>query len=715
MMKKATLLGVLALILVVGGVMTADSWAQQAKPPDQQQADPEKKQTRRIPLKIEGQSVLPLRVLVRPFSHIYKQADVKSGTVQENVPAFTSFYVYSKPEAQAGATDVTGFYEVGTDNRGTVLGWMRAEDVLEWKQTMCLAYTHPQGRQPVLMFDQKAFVEALVKEPAEKRAEQVKALYAAIDAGKIPADFPVRSVEPKKAVDISEQFYLLPILEFTPIEMEGREGRILRLAAATGASPQARQSSDIRENQGYREAATEGATQVEAGTVQDLTVDVLFVMDTTISMQPYIDATLSAIRDMTRLATEDPDVAKKLRFGLMAYRDSATDIPKLEYLVKNFTPDLLPVDKFEQVLATVKAAPVGSKDYNEDVFSGIDKGIHETKWGPNSLRFIILVGDAPSHQPGHPWNFSGQSASTLRSIADDKKVYILAMHIKDPEAARFHELTETQFKTLSRNRGLEGESSYWSVSSKDVAAFQAAAKAVAETLAATLKEAKQMASASAAPAAPAAPPTSEAAPTAPAAPAAPAASAGQPDPAALAKRMGRAALVEWIGKASGAQAPRDIIAWAVDKDLLDPAVQSMDVRLLINKRQLDSLRSILKQILEAGRRGQIGGEDFFTALQATAATTARNPDQIRNAKSMGETGLVPSFLKGLPYKSRIMAMDNQLWSSWSPDEQDEFLNEVEAKIQAYSAIHDNPQGWIQLNKGDDPDENVYPIRLELLP
>jgi hypothetical protein len=94
---------------------------------------------------------------------------------------------------------------------------------------------------------------------------------------------------------------------------------------------------------------------------------------------------------------------------------------------------------------------------------------------------------------------------------------------------------------------------------------------------------------------------------------------------------------------------------------------------------------------------------------------ARDPNQIRNAKTMADTGLVPEFLVGLPYKSRVMVMDNQIWASWSVDEQDEFLNEVDAKIQAYTAIHDNPQGWIELNKGDDPDEHVYPISLELLP
>jgi hypothetical protein len=62
-----------------------------------------------------------------------------------------------------------------------------------------------------------------------------------------------------------------------------------------------------------------------------------------------------------------------------------------------------------------------------------------------------------------------------------------------------------------------------------------------------------------------------------------------------------------------------------------------------------------------------------------------------------------------------MDMTNELWASWSIDEQDQFLNELEARVKAYQAIHDTPEGWIALSPGDAADENVYPISLELLP
>jgi uncharacterized protein YciI len=177
----------------------------------------------------------------------------------------------------------------------------------------------------------------------------------------------------------------------------------------------------------------------------------------------------------------------------------------------------------------------------------------------------------------------------------------------------------------------------------------------------------------------------------------------------------KAAFVQWIGSQAGAQAPRDVVAWVTDKDLLTTDIQSLEVRLLINKQQLDSLRETLKTILAAGRKGQISGEDFFSSLQAAAASTARDPEMIKRAKSLAQSGLVPEFLVGLPYKSRIMDMTNELWGSWSVDEQDMFLADLEARIMAYETIHDGPEGWVQLNKSDDPSEYVYPISLELLP
>ncbi len=668
---------------------------------------------KRKPVVQAGKTFLPLRVLARPFSNIYKAADDQSAIVKENVPVFQSYYVYTRPDVKLTATKAEGWYEVGSDNRGTVLGWMKADDVMEWKQTMCLAYEHPGGRKPVLMFEDLDALRSLVKAPPEKRKQKTEEYYQAIRSQKIGEDFPIVSVEPDGAIDITEQFYLLPILEHSEIEIEGREGRLLKLAAATkaergggtlkepdvpptdapGADAKAAKETESTETQASTDAGSGG---LEGADLKNLQMDIVYVVDMTGSMMPYITATKAAIADMSRSITQDPATAQSVRFGLWGYRDSTT-IPGLEFNTRNFTPQLQDKDAFEQTLAGVRAATVGSQDYAEDVFTGVDKAMRETQWTPNALHILVLLGDAPAHEEGHQWNESGQSAMTLRTFADDKKLSLFAVHIRDDRASEYWELTETQFRTLSQNRGLE-TSSYWSVPAKDMSQFQTVSQEIAQGLVGMVTSAKQ---------------GTLSAQTVQQSVSTPGAS--KEDIKAKVKKMGYAALVDWLGRESGEKAPRDIIAWVTDKDLLDPAIQALDVRVLINKKQIDSLRKVLQEIMTAGRRGIIGGEKFFDALQAVPSVASRAGDQIKNAKSLAETDLVPEFMADLPYKSQIMSMSNELWSSWSLDQQEQFLNQVDAKIKLYVAIHDEPQGWIALHQGDDPDDYVYPLSLTALP
>ncbi|ACN13945.1 predicted serine/threonine protein kinase PpkA [Desulforapulum autotrophicum HRM2] len=705
---------------------------------------------RRKPVSIEGKNVLPLRVLARPRSHIYNSKDLNGGTVKENVPAFQPYYVYTRPSAE----DIElqdGWYEVGSDNRGNALGWMQAKDVFEWKQTMCLAYTHPEGRKPVLMFARRGPLADLVQKDTDTRLAEVDKLYHALNTKQIPENFPIRSVEPKQAVDIASQFYLLPILSFEELEIDGREGRLLQIAAATAGGPDARQSTDISQNKDYLDEANQDVAGVGAEVFKAMKMDVVFVSDTTVSMRPYIQATLDVIRQVAQDLGSDPATAQSLRFGVWGYRDPVDKIPGIGYTTFNYTPALLPANDFVQALSKVDVTQVDSDDYAEDVFSGINDAISQTAWTQGAIRIIVLLGDAPGHEPGHKYNASGQSAQTLRAISDDASIYLYAMHVKAPRAKKYHESAEMQFMKLSANPGMQGGNAYFSMSSENIEGFKRIASDITYALTTMLRTVKQgdigksFSNADGPGSSPggaqgeAAAPSEEAMLSQPSAsmasatattgttgetapetgtrvlPVAEESVAQEPSAQDLAFQMVKAAMVEWVGKQSGAQAPRDIVAWATDKDLVVPNIQAMEVRLLINKRQLDSLNTILKEVMAAGRRGQIGGEDFFSALQATSAAASRDPNLIKNAKTMADTGLIPEFLSGLPYKSRLMSMNNDLWMSWSVDEQDEFLNELESKIQAYQSIHDRPEGWVALSPEDDPDEHVYPVSLELLP
>ena len=100
MLRRGRYVAMVSLLLVVYG-LPAGSWAQEKRAPV-------RVEVKRRPVMIEGKTFLPLRVLARPFSHIYKERDPAKGTVEENVPTFRAYYVYTRPEVKATGAEITG-------------------------------------------------------------------------------------------------------------------------------------------------------------------------------------------------------------------------------------------------------------------------------------------------------------------------------------------------------------------------------------------------------------------------------------------------------------------------------------------------------------------------------------------------------------------------------------------------------------------------------
>lgn len=671
----------------------------------------------RKPVRIQGTKAMYLRVVARPFAKIFKEPKEGAEVVDANVRTFQPFYVYTQPKQAQSVTQTKeeGWYEVGSNDRGQVAGWMKATDVMLWKHAMCLLYTSPKGRKPVLMFSDIKSLQEMVKKPQEQRLSEAGGFYKAIaEAGnkELPKDFPVVAMEPKRWVDPRTQFYLMPVLEAVNLEVDSFYATLVKMAAATAAG---RGSSNMRTNV---EARKEALVSAESGDavqkIKEQKIDIVYVMDMTKSMGPFIEATLKTILDTSALLSQQmtggQDLGSNIRFGLWGYRDSET-IQGIEFNTRNFTPELQEVNSFGKTLGKVREASVGSEGFEEDMFGGVDQAILNTKWTGDALRFIVLIGDAPSHPLGHKWNSSKKDGKILRTLADEKKVYLFAMHIQYPDARlrSYHEAGEVQFSALAANPGTDSPA-FFKIKGDDPQDFARVSKLVAESMVAALKKGQQgVVMAGGGPAAGTAPAAS-----APASGTAPAASAPAAQAAQIAEVI-RAAQVQWLGKATGAQAPKDITAFAMDRDLENPAIPSMDVCVLLNKRQLDSLVKTLQTIIEAGRRGQKSGQGFFKALKEVAVVSGADPDKILNAKKYGESGLVPEFLAGLPYKSKVMALTGETWASWNSMEQDEFMNELDGKIQAYQDIHEQADQWVQLNKGDDKDQYVYPVKLSLMP
>ncbi len=637
---------------------------------------------------IEVATDLPLRVLPRPFSHVYAKAEtVADDIVIANVPSFHPLYVFDRKGLDlSDSANPSGWYLVGRTMEAAD-GWMQAGDVLEWRQALVVSYTHPggpiEGRNPVLMFRSQSDLIGLIDD--FDRAERARSLYQAIDAGEVPDE--LVSMEPRRFVDITRQFYLLPILDWEQTRLDGDDLRLLQVAAAV---PGAR-GPDTLQDGDYSHDATAPRVNGDGALLEALQVDIVFVIDTTRSMQPFLDMTRDALVEMAGRFGEETE--RRVRFGLVTFRDSIEVIPQLEYDTRNWTPELTDAATVIALLEDeVSATDVGSLDYAEEVFAGVDTALRSA-WREDSLRFLILVGDASSHPKGHPQNITGKDEFDLRRELDDQQIHLHSIHLLDPRATEDHPIAEPQFRHLARIRGGRDESAYDSVDAFDEPAFSALIDDVANGLVALMAEAAGDA--------PAAVDTPDGAPV------------REIERLATVERLWEAALVEYLGRS--ASPPKDIVAWVSDRDLVYPVDRSLDVRVLVTREQLSSLAQALDQVVQALMRAEVTQAQFFEALQSVAGQAMKRPEDLGQASQLADTGLLPAFIQTLPYQSDILALNDEMFASMTTEQRSQLEWSILAKLEQYRAINEQVDAWFRMNDADADRAMVYPLHLDYLP
>ena len=637
---------------------------------------------------------LPLMALPRSFSHVYRDRDLKE-IATESVPAFEPLYVFAR-ELPAGETgDVTelGLYQVSMTEQGPPLGWMAAGDLLEWRQALTVAYTHPgsgeAARQRVLMFRRLDDLQALVDD--EERELKALDLYERIDRGDVPPQ--LLSKEPQAFVDIGREFYLLPVVDFRLLDLEGDDLRLVRVASALPGERASADQPDRLDNPDYLRRAQHGQPDEER--VKALRVDLVFVIDMTLSMQPYLDRTKDAIAAIARRIAEG-DLAERIRFGLVGFRDDVAKAPALEFTRRNFTPELLDTDGFVKVLSEdAKAATVSSPGYAEEVFAGIEEALG-SGWRDNSLRFLVLVGDASGHPPDHPQSTTKKDAKVLRMAAQDLNVHILAIQLLNPKFPEDQPIAEAQFGQLSMVRG-GTDSALLQVRTDAVEDYQQAVERMASRVAETVKQVRDQGASGLDLAGGGAPADDTV--------------ASQADQAM--QKVIRSAMVEYLGQ--DAKPPRDILAWAADRDLTNPSVRSLEVRVLLTPEQLSDLILALERILAAMQEAKMSNVEFFDALQGLAAQSMKRPEDLGRLDSVRQAGLVPSFIESLPYRSEVLSLNRESYASLTADQRADLTQRLIAKLSQYREINEAVYGWTLLRPETGGGRRVYPVQLDYLP
>ena len=607
---------------------------------------------------------LARQVLSRPKSLFYEGAkrDRKLGTKPQN---FERLFVFEEQD---------GFLRVGYDSKSP-LGWIEESDAVDWPHSVVVEYTSPDNRKPVLFFRDRTHVEGMLEDvsPSAKASQYYTEIENAAKSGSmLPSSFPVVSVEPRFK---SRELYVMPVIESTETEIDGRPARLLKVTAA-GLDRGATTLND------YVPEAK--ATKVEGPTAfAAVDVDLVFVMDMTGSMQPWVDGAISAISELATKIGASPAAASRMRLGFWGYQDDPS-FTGIQYRTKNFTQALLPADSFASTLRNLKVNKLTQDDYPEDVFAGVTDAIRKTKWRAKT-RILVVIGDAPGHTSVKDGAASDLDAPQLRQLATDAGVQIVSIAIKDfskPAYRQYHDLTSEQFRILASNGNRP--SAILTVTAEDQSSYK--------DLLGTL--------------------TRELALQAPAVDDESKGGKNEEDTKNIARGLLAAARVEVVSEIVNDQGtvvvPRDITAWVVDMDMTQPGVRALEPKLLITKNELSSLQTVTNDILNKAREKVIVGGSFFDAVMGAVA------DSASGGRSKTLADKLPLFIKGLPYKSSLMEKSRDWWESQTADQQKEFVKSLEAKLAYYRTINENPAMWKPLNKDAESGEYVTAIPLSQL-
>ncbi|WP_439243069.1 vWA domain-containing protein [Lonepinella sp. BR2474] len=649
------------------------------------------------PLLQEGKKSLPQRVLSTPSC---KLAD-KAGGSGKAVPAFSRYYVYERQQV-AGSE----WIKVGADESGKIVGWLDNHCAVPWNTQMALVFTNPVNRDLTLFFgkDHKADLNALID--ADNNSEQVAKLRETLKSkGSAPG---IVAQEPAEYIDFTKNFYLLPILEGEEVmDGKGFYERVLRVASVTKddkKNPVSANDEKSKQNAKANNKADDGSNNEITG----FNAAVVFVIDSTISMDPYINRTREAVKQLYK-KIEANGLKDQVKFGLVAFRSSTQAVPGLEFVSKKYVDpnDVKDGDDFMKKVADLKQAKVSSKEFSEDAYAGVSQAIDDINWNGFGGRYIVLITDAGAIESDNPISTTKMNAEQLRLEAQRKGIALYTLHLKTPSGAKNHEKATEQYNSLSFNNYLN-KPLYYPVNAGDVNEFGKKVSLLADSLTKQVKLAyKGEQSAGSA---------LNAEETKPAK-STQTAKDEQTDIEQDAALLGKAMRLAYLGREQGKSAPPVFEAWISDRDLVKSDVPTAEVRVLLTKAQLSDLSEVVSKIMDAATQGMIQPNEMFNQLRSLAATMGQDASKIKqgDAVKLSELGLFDEYLAGIPYRSQVTGLDEESWKAMSGLQQEKFIRDLNAKLKLYQKYNANVDNWISLSEGADPKDNVYPVELEALP
>nr|WP_277425233.1 serine/threonine-protein kinase [Pseudomonas chlororaphis] len=614
------------------------------------------------PLLMPGKKTLFQRVLSKPGAQVSGQPGAApSGAA---LPAFSVLYVYQRKAVAGGS-----WLEVGAASDGQRDGWLPAEQVSDWKQSLVLKFTERSGRSPVMFLREQSSLERFLADTAQARA----ALHKAQNEGSV--DPQIVALEPVASAIPQDQFYLLPIFQAREsFDANGQPVQLLNVASIDpGNTPQGK---------------AEGAAK--AGSDAFRTAIVL-VVDTSVSMQPYIDRVRQVVQALHRQIADRGDL-DSVSFGLVGFRSNVEKTPGLEYVAQTLVSleEGRDPQRFLELAGQVKAAQVSSHAFNEDAFAGVMEAVEGMDWSPYAGRLILLVTDAGALRKNDPLGRTQMNEAEVREAALSKQIKIYALHLRTEAGRKNHGFAEQQYRSLTADANPQIGDLYIPVAGGDVARFGDTVAEIGSVFADRVHQARN-----------------NPLPSLPSL-------QGTPSVASKATAIGYAMQMDFLGRQSAVRAPQLITAWTSDHDLTNPSLPAFQVCVLLTKLQLNDLQQSLKLIVDAARRTQTSPKDFFQEIASASAHMSRDPTRLKQGGNLVEGGILGEYLDGLPYRSKSLTMTQDLWLSLSVAEQQDFIDELESKIRLYETFHNDIANWVRFGEAQ-PGDALYRVPLATLP
>ena len=625
------------------------------------------------PLPVPGKTTVYQRVLAKRDTILHASP---GGASRDTVRPFQPLYVFARQG---------DWLQIGLSPTSRPDGWISKDRAIEWHQNIIVSFSTSAGRKRQLMFGTNEDLMAVLRhESPIARARELRRLAVTQGPGAAPG---VVAVEPEETVPIEQNFYMFPILDWHDEDhpMSGDLMKVLKVASLP------------LEDEQRQEAPEEPAT-----------VGVVFVIDTSRSMQPYIDATRRAVSSIVE-RIQRSTVGQYVRFGAIGFRDSveaalnANPPREIEYRTKVFLrlSSSQTGAQINGAFATIKEATASTVGYHEDAVSGVLEAIHMPEWetagkdgGPIQQRYIVVISDAspkPQHDPSLPENIRHLGPQEVWQQANNKRITLASIHILTPDGRPNIPMARAAYQSMTpATEG--GQQLYFSVDLTRVNTSERDFDPVigtfsdfivtehsrsVEQLRNTQRERQLTAL----------------------------------EEASLAMRL------RWLGERRNASAPELIEAYTLDVAIENPLVPALDVRLLVTKNQLSTMRDVLAEVVRVGEQtqGELRENEFFERLRGALAQMAQNPGSLVNTRFETLGQAVGEFLDGLPYRSQILdTITPEQWMNLGPRRR-EVLDRIAAKQQQYEHFAANDRLWTKLYPEAPDGERVYAMPLSSLP